>query len=1319
VNQSRLLKGLSLRLSLLLAGTSWLAFGLVPPTARSQIIPDHTANTIVDTANPTAGEITTITGGTTIGNNLLHSFQEFSLPTGTEAFFNNSTAIANIFSRITGNNASNIDGLIRANGSANLFLLNPNGILFGENARLDLGGSFLATTANSLVFENGLRFSASDPQLDPLLTLNIPIGLQFGNNPGSITNLARATDQDGGLIGGLDVKPGHTLALVGSNLNIDNGILLANAGHIALGSVVANELVGIELAADGRNFSFTYDPAIAGNDILITNGAIVEASNLNSDLASGSIQIRGADIAIDNASGVITANSSDLDGGDIFIVADNLSVLNGSFIVANVFDTGAGGDVIIAANNFSVNNSAIGTATFDAGRGGNVSIAGNSLSILNGAGIEVLSVGTGKGGDLSVQINGDILLQGGTTGNTDLFFFENRSHLATNAALEGDSGRLTIRAQNLSLRDGGLIFAGSTGVPTGRSGGLEIIVADHIEVVGQTADLDVEGISNISTNTESNAPVPANQIVDRSGDLNIQARSLSLQDGGRITSLVFGSTAGNTINIAVDEAIEIVGFANVSDAEGNFSPTGSQIVTSNLLDGSTPGNININTGSLLLRDGGQIDASTFSNDRGGDITIQASDQVEVTGRFIDTRLATGILSRSGLRFDEFTAGNSGNILLITPELIVTSEGRIATNTLGFGSAGNINIQVDRLQVLNGGDISASTANSGRAGNIEIIATESVEVSGKRPFPPEALQDLDLDVNLFSRLDDNSLISTEVAPNAAGQGGNIVINAPLLLVFDDGEIAASTLGTGNAGNINLNVDRLRVLDGAQIEANTLAVGNGGRILINANELVEVKGGQPNPITDPEGALQNSLDRLPPEQRGELLARGKIIQQIFRSSINTDVSTDATGQGGDIVINTPQLLVLDGGEVSSATFGVGNAGNIEINAGLVELKGFGAPDIYENRTLENTSVISVEGFFNTGAAGNLIINASQIRLADQADLAVSTFGGDRGNITINASDLRMRDGSKINANAGGVATGGNIFITTDTLVALENSDITANSVNDFGGQVAIDAAGIFGTANREVNTPQSDITASSSLGAQFSGIVEINTPDVDPAQGLVQLSTDTVDVSALIDRGCLADREVNQLVITGRGGIPANPTEVLGDRTILEDLGGDSDNLTNLTNSPDQANLSEATKLDYLDHVDRSDHSDPHHAYNDRSKPVTAHNAGNKISNPSVNETETSVTDVKLTPQQAELQSQIGDRLNQVNQIEQTSQSKIKIIESAGWQISDRGVVELIAPVPTESQRSGTETLADPDSYTHLNYSATTIPSLSTIDNYACN
>jgi hypothetical protein len=191
---------------------------------------------------------------------------------------------------------------------------------------------------------------------------------------------------------------------------------------------------------------------------------------------------------------------------------------------------------------------------------------GNSLSILNGAGIEVLSVGTGKGGDLSVQINGDILLQGGTTGNTDLFFFENRSHLATNAALEGDSGKLTIRAQNLSLRDGGLIFAGSTGVPTGRSGGLEIIVADHIEVVGQTADLDVEGISNISTNTESNAPVPANQIVDRSGDLHIQARSLSLQDGGRITSLVFGSTAGDTINIAVDEAIEIVGFANVSDA---------------------------------------------------------------------------------------------------------------------------------------------------------------------------------------------------------------------------------------------------------------------------------------------------------------------------------------------------------------------------------------------------------------------------------------------------------------------------------------------------------------------------------------------------------------------------------------------------------------------------------------------------------------------------------------------------------------------------------------------------------------------------------
>jgi filamentous hemagglutinin family protein len=152
------------------------------------VIPDSTLNTAVTQS----GTAFTITNGTTSGTNLFHSFREFSLPTGGYATFDlaNTPSISTIFSRVTGGIPSNIDGIIRITNSLNpvsLFLLNPSGILFGTNARLNIGGSFVGTTANSIKFADGTELSATNPTGTPLLTMSVPIGLQMGSASRNIT----------------------------------------------------------------------------------------------------------------------------------------------------------------------------------------------------------------------------------------------------------------------------------------------------------------------------------------------------------------------------------------------------------------------------------------------------------------------------------------------------------------------------------------------------------------------------------------------------------------------------------------------------------------------------------------------------------------------------------------------------------------------------------------------------------------------------------------------------------------------------------------------------------------------------------------------------------------------------------------------------------------------------------------------------------------------------------------------------------------------------------------------------------------------------
>jgi filamentous hemagglutinin family protein len=391
-------------------GYSWSAKN----PALAQVTSDGTVNTEVKTDGNTAE----ITGGETRGDNLFHSFQDFSVETGNEASFDNADRISNIFSRVTGGNISNIDGLISANGSANLFLINPAGIVFGEGARLDVGGSFYASSASSILFEDG-EFSAADLKNPPLLTVNAPIGLRFRDQPGDIVNRSI----------GLEVLPGNNLALIGGNLNFEAGRATANGGNIQLGGLSQAGTVSIN-----GDSSFSFPEAISKADITLSNGADVDTTGTG----GGNITFNARNLSL-------TAEKS-----------DSSSIRVGIRKESTAAEAQAGMINIDIAGKLTLDDSRIfnQVAPGGVGNSGNITIKIGSLEAINGGVVDASTFGQGNAGRVDITATGDITFSG-----------ENSLGLVSGATSQvnvgaiGNAGGVTISTNNLNLTAGGQVGA--------------------------------------------------------------------------------------------------------------------------------------------------------------------------------------------------------------------------------------------------------------------------------------------------------------------------------------------------------------------------------------------------------------------------------------------------------------------------------------------------------------------------------------------------------------------------------------------------------------------------------------------------------------------------------------------------------------------------------------------------------------------------------------------------------------------------------------------------------------------------------------------
>ncbi|MFB2924268.1 filamentous hemagglutinin N-terminal domain-containing protein [Aerosakkonema funiforme] len=583
-------------------GSAWACLLSANPTA-AQIVPDATLP--VNSIATPQGSTISIEGGTTKGGNLFHSFWEFSLPTGTEAYFHNTVDIQNIFTRVTGSSVSHIDGSIKANGVANLFLINPNGIIFGPNARLNVGGSFVASTASSIRFTDGIEFSASNPNTSPLLTINVPIGLQFGSNPGQITvngpghNLrtdpkTEAFIRDNRPVG-LQVLD-RTLALVGGEITLAGGNLTANTGRIELGSVAGDS--SVTLIPIDPGFKLSYENVQNFQDIRLIGAASLDAVGSR--------------------------------GGDIRVRGRRVTLSDGSVIAANTLGSRSGGNLVV---NASETVELIGTSadgkirtglfadTYSTGQGGNLTINTRTLLVRSGAAISASTYGAGKAGNLTVNASDLVQLIGGL----DIAYLLARA----NPGSTGDAADLTINTATLLVQDGGQVGAGTFG--SGRGGNLTVNASEQVQV---------SGISARPGFPSAIGPRAAPGSTGDAGNLTINTGTLIVRDRARVGARGLGEGNAGIVTInARSILLDNQGFISTDSQSLKADPNREQATivlrSGNLIlrqnsrlstnaegKNAIGGNININTDVIVASGDSDISANS-KNFRGGQVRINS------------------------------------------------------------------------------------------------------------------------------------------------------------------------------------------------------------------------------------------------------------------------------------------------------------------------------------------------------------------------------------------------------------------------------------------------------------------------------------------------------------------------------------------------------------------------------------------------------------------------------------------------------------------------------------------------------------------------
>ncbi|NMG07458.1 S-layer family protein [Brasilonema sp. UFV-L1] len=829
----------------------WRGLGIVMGSvivlsANSSVAQITTDGTLPNNSNVRLEDNTRIIeGGTARGANLFHSFSEFSVPTNSTAFFNNAANIQNILTRVTGGSISNIDGIIKANGTANLFLINPNGIIFGQNARLDIGGSFVASTASAIKFKDNFEFSAKNPQSAPLLTITAPVGLGLGNNPGEIKvnglghdivyndikeEQPRPRVTSG--VSGLEVQEGKTLALVGGKVSLEGGILKSPEGRIEIGSVGSNANVSLVSVSEGWKLS--YQGMTNFEDIQFSGKTFVDTTGDG----GGFIAIAGKDINITGQSIVLSDTYGDRNSGEISVLSDNNITVNESDLSTNTFASGNAGPIQLVAkksifleNNGSAgnhtegtgdageitlkagsivvkNDSGLGSNTYSEGNAGRIKVEANSLRITEQSGFSTFSQGKGNAGEINITVDGELVLSNG-------------GGFGSQAYKAGDGGKINITANSFLIEKNSGFSTDTEPGSSGNAGEISVntnsfVIRESSGVSSNTSGTGNAGKISVNTNSlllEENVGLDSFVKKDSSGnggEIDIKAGSLTVQKESRITtnSEEGGGNAGK-ISITA-QSLLVQDFAGISSNTEQSSK-------------GNGGEIKVDTGSLTIQRNAGINTSSSNTGNAGKISI--------TAQSLQIQDSAGI----GSNTQKSSTGNGGEITVNAGSLLMRNNATINSGTEATGSAGNLTVRANNLVLENNGRLQVESTGTGNAGTLNITADNI-------------------------RLDKQSRIS---GSTTSGNGGDLILNVTDLLLLRRNSQISATAGTenqgGDGGNITINAPNGFIVappkENSDITANAFT-GKGGRVQINAKSIFGI---QPRSRLTPQNDITASSER----------------------------------------------------------------------------------------------------------------------------------------------------------------------------------------------------------------------------------------------------------------------------------------------------------------------------------------------------------------------------------------------------------------------------------------------------------------------------